>query len=38
MGPVVEADDGGEFHLVGLAVHAPRNAVDKIVKDSQLHP
>jgi hypothetical protein len=27
-----------DLDLVGLAVHAPRNAVDKIVKGAQLHP
>ncbi len=27
-----------ELDLVGLAVHAPRNAVDKIVKGARLHP
>ena len=30
----VAADD---LRLVGLALHAPRNAVDKIVKDLALH-
>jgi hypothetical protein len=27
-----------DLDLVGLAVHAPRNAVDKIVKGARLHP
>ena len=27
-----------DLDLVGLAVHAPRNAVDKIVKGAHLHP
>ena len=31
----VAADD---LDLVGLAVHAPRNAVDKVVKGARLHP
>lgn len=27
-----------DLDLVGLAVHAPRNAVDKVVKGARLHP
>jgi hypothetical protein len=27
-----------ELDLVGIAVHGPRNAVDKIVKGARLHP
>jgi hypothetical protein len=27
-----------ELDLVGLAVHGPRNAVDKVVKGARLHP
>jgi hypothetical protein len=27
-----------ELDLVGLAVHGPRNAVDKIVKGARMHP
>ena len=29
---------GGELNLVGVAVHGPRNAVDKVVKGAKLHP
>jgi hypothetical protein len=28
----------GALDLVGLAVHGPRNAVDKIVKGARMHP
>ena len=27
-----------DLKLVGLAVHGPRNAVEKVVKDARLHP
>ena len=27
-----------DLDLVGIAVHAPRNAVDKILKGARLHP
>ncbi|MFC7492862.1 MULTISPECIES: DUF2000 family protein [unclassified Nocardioides] len=27
-----------DLDLVGLAIHAPRNAVDKIVKGARMHP
>ncbi len=29
---------GEKLDLVGLAVHAPKNAVDRIVKGARLHP
>lgn len=29
---------GPELDLVGIAVHGPRNAVDKILKGATLHP
>lgn len=35
---VVRAVLGTDLDLVGLAVHGPRNAVDKVVKGSTLHP
>jgi hypothetical protein len=34
----VRAVPRAELDLVGLAVHGPRNAVDKIVKGTRLHP
>jgi hypothetical protein len=34
----VRAVPRAELDLVGLAVHGPRNAVDKIVKGARLHP
>ena len=34
----VAAVPGASLDLVGLAVHGPRNAVDKIVKGASLHP
>jgi hypothetical protein len=34
----VRAVATGELDLVGLAVHGPRNAVDKTVKGARLHP
>ncbi len=35
---VVAAVPGAELDLVGLAVHGPKNAVDKILKGAHLHP
>ncbi|NAZ83144.1 DUF2000 family protein [Kineococcus sp. R8] len=35
---VVRAVAGDRLDLVGLAVHGPRNAVDKVVKGSHRHP
>ena len=29
---------GADLDLVGLALHGPRNAVDKVVKGAHLHP
>jgi len=34
----VRAVGRDDLDLVGLAVHGPRNAVDKIVKGSRMHP
>jgi hypothetical protein len=34
---VVRGVPAGELHLAGLAVHGPRNAVDKICKGLALH-
>jgi hypothetical protein len=34
----VAAVAGADLDLVGLAVHGPKNAVDKILKGSRLHP
>nr|WP_240203693.1 DUF2000 domain-containing protein [Streptomyces actuosus] len=34
----VRAVPTGELDLVGLAVHGPRNAVDKALKGSRMHP
>ena len=34
----VRAVPGEELDLVGLALHGPRNAVDKILKGARLHP
>ena len=34
---VVRAVPGGQLDLVGLAVHGPRNAVDKVLKGAALH-
>lgn len=34
----VQAVRGDALDLVGLAVHGPRNAVDKIVKGARMHP
>ena len=35
---VVRAVPGADLDLVGVAVFGPRNAVDKVVKGSALHP
>jgi len=35
---VVRAVAGDDLDLVGLAVHGPKNAVDKVVKGSHRHP
>lgn len=35
---VVAALPGADLDLVGLAVHGPRNAVDKVLKGLVLHP
>lgn len=35
---VVADDRADDLDLVGLAVHGPRNAVDKIVKGTTVHP
>ena len=35
---VVAAVPGADLDLVGIAVHGPKNAVDKIVRDARLHP
>jgi hypothetical protein len=34
----VRAVPTGELDLVGLAVHGPRNTVDKVVKRARMHP
>jgi len=34
----VSSVPGAELDLVGIALHAPRNAVDKVVKGARLHP
>jgi hypothetical protein len=34
----VAAVAGGELDLVGVALHGPKNAVDKILKGAHLHP
>lgn len=34
---VVAAVAGDDLALVGLALHAPRNAVDKVVKGARMH-
>lgn len=34
----VAAVPGAELDLVGIALHGPRNAVDKVVKGSHMHP
>jgi hypothetical protein len=35
---VVRAVPAGELRFAGLALHGPRNAVDKIFKGATLHP
>ncbi|WP_432497198.1 DUF2000 family protein [Kineococcus gypseus] len=35
---VVAAVPGAELDLVGIALHGPRSAVDKVVKGSRRHP
>ncbi len=35
---VVRAVAGVKLDLVGIAVHGPKNAVDKVLKGGQLHP
>jgi hypothetical protein len=35
---VVAAASGADLDLVGVAVHGPKNAVDKVVKGAALHP
>lgn len=34
----VRAAPGDSLDLVGLGVHGPRNAVDKILKGARMHP
>jgi hypothetical protein len=34
----VEAVRGADLDLVGIAVHGPRNAVDKVTKGARMHP
>ncbi|MCZ2837563.1 DUF2000 domain-containing protein [Modestobacter sp. VKM Ac-2985] len=34
----VRAVAGADLDLVGLAVHGPKNAVDKVVKGARMHP
>ncbi|MEV5309268.1 DUF2000 domain-containing protein [Streptomyces sp. NPDC052610] len=34
----VRAVPGGQLDLVGIAVHGPRNAVDKVLKGARMHP
>jgi hypothetical protein len=36
--PTVRAVARDDLKLVGLAVHGPRNAVDKVLKGAVLHP
>ena len=35
---VVQTVSGPELDLVGIGLHAPRSAVDKIIKGARLHP
>jgi hypothetical protein len=35
---VVAAVPGDELDLVGVALHGPKNAVDKVLKGARLHP
>jgi hypothetical protein len=34
----VRAVAGADLDLVGIALHGPRNAVDKVVKGARMHP
>jgi hypothetical protein len=34
----VAAVAGADLELVGLALHGPKNAVDKVVKGARMHP
>jgi hypothetical protein len=34
----VRAVPGEKLNLVGLALHGPRNVVDKVLKGARLHP
>ncbi len=34
----VRAVPGADLDLVGIALHGPRNAVDKVVKGARMHP
>ena len=34
----VRAVPGDQLDLVGIAVHGPRNAVDKVLKGARMHP
>ncbi|WP_255557602.1 DUF2000 family protein [Modestobacter sp. L9-4] len=34
----VRAVAGADLDLVGLAVHGPKNAVDKVMKGARMHP
>ncbi|MFD4631160.1 DUF2000 family protein [Streptomyces sp. NPDC058284] len=34
----VRAVPAGDLDLVGIAVHGPRNAVDKVLKGARMHP
>lgn len=35
---VVRAVPGADLDIVGLALHGPKNAVDKVLKGARLHP
>ena len=35
---VVASARGAELDLVGLGVHGPKNAVDRVLKGTTLHP
>ena len=35
---VVAAVAGADLNLVGIALHGPKNAVDKVLKGTRLHP
>jgi hypothetical protein len=34
----VAAVAGADLDLVGIALHGPKNAVDKVVKGARMHP